>query len=247
MIENKEKTIEVKNLKINYRTMEPVKVKQLLKKVKRTNVEHAVKGVSFDVYKGEIVGLIGQNGSGKSTTLRCLAGIISPDEGSVNLFGNSVSLLAIGVGFQKELTGRVNIMLSGLLMGFSEKYIKSKMKEIIEFSELGKYIDKPVGSYSSGMHSRLAFAITAILDTDILLVDEVLSVGDARFKKKSHQKMKELIMDKDRTVIMISHSLETLKSMCDRVIWLHQGEINMVGEPKEVLKKYNEFMTSGVK
>lgn len=241
-----EKTIEVKNLKINYRTMEPVKLKQLLKPSKRTVREHAVKGVSFDIYKGEIVGLIGQNGSGKSTTLRCLAGIISPDEGTVNLFGNSVSLLAIGVGFQKELTGRVNIMLSGLLMGFTEKEIKSKMKEIIEFSELGKAIDKPVSSYSSGMHSRLAFAITAILDTDILLVDEVLSVGDARFKKKSHQKMKELIMDKDRTVIMISHNLDTLASMCNRIIWLHKGEINMVGKPKEVLKKYNEFMTSGI-
>lgn len=241
-----EKTIEVKNLKINYRTMEPVKLKQLFKPSKRTVREHAVKGVSFDIYKGEIVGLIGQNGSGKSTTLRCLAGIISPDEGQVNLFGNSVSLLAIGVGFQKELTGRVNIMLSGLLMGFTEKEIKSKMKEIIEFSELGKAIDKPVSSYSSGMHSRLAFAITAILDTDILLVDEVLSVGDARFKKKSHQKMKELIMDKDRTVVMISHNLDTLASMCNRIIWLHKGEINMVGKPKEVLKKYNEFMTSGI-
>lgn len=241
-----EKTIEVKNLKINYRTMEPVKLKQLFKPSKRTVREHAVKGVSFDIYKGEIVGLIGQNGSGKSTTLRCLAGIISPDEGTVNLFGNSVSLLAIGVGFQKELTGRVNIMLSGLLMGFTEKEIKSKMKEIIEFSELGKAIDKPVSSYSSGMHSRLAFAITAILDTDILLVDEVLSVGDARFKKKSHQKMKELIMDKDRTVVMISHNLDTLASMCNRIIWLHKGEINMVGKPKEVLKKYNEFMTSGI-
>ncbi len=242
-----EKTIEVKNLNINYRTMEPVKLKQLFKPGKRTSKEHAVKGISFDIYKGEIVGLIGQNGSGKSTTLRCLAGIISPDEGSVNLFDNSVSLLAIGVGFQKELTGRVNIMLSGLLMGFTEKEIKAKMDEIIEFSELGKYIDKPVGSYSSGMHSRLAFAITAILDTDILLVDEVLSVGDARFKKKSNKKMKELIMDKDRTVVMISHSLDTLASMCDRIIWLHKGEINMVGEPKEVLKKYNEFMTSGIK
>lgn len=242
-----EKTIEVRNLKINYRAMEPVKMKDLFKGGKRTTLEHAVRGVSFDVYKGEIVGLIGQNGSGKSTTLRCLAGIISPDEGTVELFGNSVSLLAIGVGFQKELTGRVNIMLSGLLMGFTEKEIKAKMKEIIEFSELGKYIDKPVSSYSSGMHSRLAFAITAILNTDIVLVDEVLSVGDARFKKKSHQKMKELIMDKDRTVIMISHSMDTLKSMCDRIIWMHQGEINMVGKPKEVLAKYNEFMTSGVK
>ena len=241
------KTIEVKNLKINYRAMEPVRVKDIFKCGKRTTLEHAVRGVSFEIYKGEIVGLIGQNGSGKSTTLRCLAGIISPDEGTVELFGNSVSLLAIGVGFQKELTGRVNIMLSGLLMGFTEKEIKAKMKEIIEFSELGKYIDKPVSSYSSGMHSRLAFAITAILNTDILLVDEVLSVGDARFKKKSHKKMKELIMDKDRTVIMISHSMDTIKNMCDRVIWMHQGEINMVGEPEEVLAKYNEFMTSGVK
>ncbi len=241
-----EKTIEVKDLKISYRTMEPIRMKSLLGGGKRIAVEQAVKGVSFDVHKGEIVGLVGQNGSGKSTTLRCLAGIISPDEGSVNLFNNSVSLLAIGVGFQKELTGRVNIMLSGLLMGFTEKEIEAKMDEIIEFSELGKYIDKPVSSYSSGMHSRLAFAITATLDTEILLIDEIFSVGDARFKKKSKKKMKELIMDKDRTVIMISHGLETLRSMCDRIIWLHQGEIKMMGKPDEVLDKYNEFMTSGI-
>ncbi len=240
-----EKTIEVKNLKIRYRTMEPIRLKSLFKG-KRVSKEEAVKGISFDIHKGEIVGLIGQNGSGKSTTLRCLAGIISPDEGSVNLFGNSVSLLAIGVGFQKELTGRVNIMLSGLLMGFSEKEIEAKMDEIIAFSELGKYIDKPVKSYSSGMHSRLAFAITAILDTEILLIDEIFSVGDARFKKKSNKKMKELIMDNNRTVIMISHSIETLRSMCDRIIWLHQGEIKMIGEPNEILDKYNEFMVSGV-
>ncbi len=240
-----EKTIEVKNLKIRYRTMEPIRLKTLFKG-KRVSKEEAVKGISFDIHKGEIVGLIGQNGSGKSTTLRCLAGIISPDEGSVNLFNNSVSLLAIGVGFQKELTGRVNIMLSGLLMGFSEKEIEAKMDEIIAFSELGKYIDKPVKSYSSGMHSRLAFAITAILDTEILLIDEIFSVGDARFKKKSNKKMKQLIMDRDRTVIMISHSIETLRSMCDRIIWLHQGEIKMIGEPNEILDKYNEFMVNGV-
>ena len=237
-----EKTIEVKNLKICYRTMEPVKLKSLFKG-KRVSREEAVKGISFDIHKGEIVGLIGQNGSGKSTTLRCLAGIISPDEGTVNLFNNSVSLLAIGVGFQKELTGRVNIMLSGLLMGFGEQEIQEKMDEIIAFSELGKFIDKPVKSYSSGMHSRLAFAITAILDTEILLIDEIFSVGDARFKKKSNKKMKELIMDNNRTVIMISHSTETLRSMCDRIIWLHQGEIKMIGEPNEILDKYNEFMT----
>ena len=127
-----------------------------------------------------------------------------------------------------------------------QKEIEAKMDEIIAFSELGKYIDKPVKSYSSGMHSRLAFAITAILDTEILLIDEIFSVGDARFKKKSNKKMKQLIMDRDRTVIMISHSIETLRSMCDRIIWLHQGEIKMTGKPDEVLDKYNEFMVSGV-
>lgn len=241
-----EKTVEVKDLKISYRTMNPFKLRKASKK-KKASREEAVKGISFDIYKGEIVGLIGQNGSGKSTTLRCIAGIISPDEGSVNLFGNSISLLAIGVGFQKELTGRTNIVLSGLLMGFTEKEIMAKMDEIIEFSELGKFIDKPVRTYSSGMYSRLAFAITATLDTDILLIDEVFSVGDARFKKKSNKKMKSLIMNKDRTVIMISHSLDTLRSLCDRVIWLDQGEIKMIGEPNEVLDKYNEYMVSEIK
>ncbi|MBR4117149.1 MAG: ABC transporter ATP-binding protein [Clostridia bacterium] len=241
-----EKTIEVKDLKISYRTMNPFKLRKS-SKAKKVSREEAVKGISFDIYKGEIVGLIGQNGSGKSTTLRCIAGIISPDEGSVNLFGNSISLLAIGVGFQKELTGRTNIVLSGLLMGFTEKEIMSKMDEIIEFSELGKFIDKPVQTYSSGMYSRLAFAITATLDTEILLIDEVFSVGDARFKKKSNKKMKSLIMDKDRTVIMISHSLDTLRSLCNRVIWLDQGKIKMIGEPNEVLDKYNEYMVSEIK
>lgn len=239
-----EKTVEVKDLKISYRTVKPFSLRKSSNK--KSSKEEAVKGISFDIYKGEIVGLIGQNGSGKSTTLRCVAGIISPDEGSVNLFGNSVSLLAIGVGFQKELTGRDNIMLSGLLMGFNEQEILSKMDEIIEFSELGKFIDRPVKSYSSGMYSRLAFAITATLDTQILLIDEVFSVGDARFKKKSNKKMKSLIMDKDRTVIIISHSLETLKSMCDRVIWLEQGEIKMIGEPQEVIDEYKEFMVGGI-
>lgn len=239
-----EKTVEVKDLRINYKTMNPVNIKNLkgLFKNGRLSTHHAVKGVSFDVYKGEIVGLIGQNGSGKSTTLRSIAGIISPDSGSINLFGHSVSLLAIGVGFQKELTGRANILLSGLLMGFTEEEIKAKTNEIIEFSELGKFIDKPVRTYSSGMHSRLAFAITAILDTEILLIDEVLSVGDARFKKKSNKKMKSLIMDKDRTVIIISHNLETLKSVCDRIVWMDKGEIMMIGTPEEVLPKYTEYM-----
>ena len=222
--------------------MNPFKLRKS-SKAKKVSREEAVKGISFDIYKGEIVGLIGQNGSGKSTTLRCIAGIISPDEGSVNLFGNSISLLAIGVGFQKELTGRTNIVLSGLLMGFTEKEIMAKMDEIIEFSELGKFIDKPVQTYSSGMYSKLAFSITAILETEIMLIDEVLSVGDAKFRKKSFDKMKSLIDNKDRTVIIVSHNSDTLKSLCDNILWIHDGEMKMLGTTEEVLPKYNEFMS----
>jgi ABC-type polysaccharide/polyol phosphate transport system ATPase subunit len=141
-----------------------------------------------------------------------------------------------------NLTGRENIMLVGMLLGFSEKQIKEKMQGIIEFSELGDFIDKPVRTYSSGMHSKLAFSITAILETDIMLVDEVLSVGDEHFKKKSLNKMKSLIGDENRTVLIVSHSIPTLQELCTRVMWMHDGEIKMIGEPAEVLAQYSEFM-----
>ena len=165
------------------------------------------------------MGIVGKNGSGKSTMLRALAGIFSADSGSIDLHGYSISLLAIGVGFQKALSGRENIYLSGMLLGFSEDQVKAKVGEIIEFAGLGKFIDMPVKTYSSGMYSKLAFSITAILETDIMLIDEVLSVGDAKFKKKSYQKMKELIMDKDRTVIIVSHSSDTIReSLHERAV-----------------------------
>ena len=198
--------------------------------------------MSFEVGKGGIFGIIGKNGSGKSTLLRAIAGVFSPNSGTIDLKGHTVSLMALGVGFKDNLTGRDNISLSGMLLGFSEAQIQDKMQEIIDFAEIGDFIDRPVRTYSSGMHSKLAFAITAMLETDIMLVDEVLSVGDERFKKKSLNKMKELITDKNRTVIIVSHSIETLKSMCDRVMWLHDGEIREIGEPAEVLKNYVEFM-----
>lgn len=150
--------------------------------------------------------------------------------------------MALGVGFKDNLTGRDNISLSGMLLGFSEKQIQDKMQEIIDFAEIGEFIDRPVRTYSSGMHSKLAFAITAMLETDIMLVDEVLSVGDERFKKKSFNKMKELISDKDRTVIIVSHSIDTLKSLCDRVMWIHDGEMKEIGEPNKVLDNYLKFM-----
>ena len=193
--------------------------------------------------KGQIMGIVGKNGSGKSTLLKTLSGIFSPDEGTVDLHGHSVSLLSIGVGFQKDLTGRENIFLSGMLLGFSEQQVAALVDEIIEFSELGKFIDRPVRTYSSGMYSKLAFSITSTLKTDIMLIDEVLSVGDAKFKKKSYAKMKELISDKERTVIIVSHNSDTIRKLCDSVLWMHEGKIKMQGDPQEVMQAYEEFMS----
>lgn len=239
-----EYAIEVKDLCINYKGLKSYSIKQNLLRGKKNKAEvfEAVKNVSFNVKKGEILGLIGKNGSGKSTMLRAIAGIFTPNSGSIDLHGNSVSLLAIGVGFQTELTGRENIMLSGMLLGFTEEQIKAKSQEIIEFSELGKFIDQPVRTYSSGMHSKLAFSITAILNTDIMLIDEVLSVGDARFKKKSYKKMKELITDENRTVVIVSHETKTIRELCHKVLWINDGEMMRYGDTEEVLTAYEEFM-----
>ncbi len=237
--------ISVKDVKIRYRMLNKVSFFRALmspNKFTKTEYFEAVKGVSFEVPKGQILGIVGKNGSGKSTLLRAIAGIFSPDEGEIDLHGNSISLLSIGVGFQNSLTGRENIYLSGMLLGFSRNQIEEKIEEIIEFSELGKFIDRPVKSYSSGMYSKLAFSITAILETDIMLIDEVLSVGDAKFKKKSYAKMKELISNEDRTVLIVSHSSETIKNLCDNVLWIHDGEMKMYGTTAEVLPKYDEFM-----
>ena len=241
----RENAIDVKDLHISYKCLKSFSIKRSLLQLKKTNTEvfEAVKGVSFSVKKGEILGIVGKNGSGKSTMLKAIAGIFSPDEGSIDLHGNSVSLLSIGVGFQKKLTGRENILLSGLLLGFSEEQVRAKMDEIINFAGLGKFIDMPVKTYSSGMYSKLAFSITAILEADIMLIDEVLSVGDAKFKKKSYNKMKELISNEDRTVVIDSHSPQQLQELCTSILWLHEGELRMQGETKEVLEAYEEFMS----
>ena len=241
---NKEEIeITVKDLHVYYRDMNRFSLKKNgLKGVGSGKIFKAVKGVSFEVPKGQILGITGKNGSGKSTLLRAISGIFSPDKGTINLHGNSISLLSIGVGFQKRLTGYENIFLSGLLLGFTKEQIKEKLDEIIEFSELGDFIYKPVRSYSSGMYSKLAFAITAILETDIMLIDEVLSVGDVHFKQKSYNKMKELISNEDRTVVIVSHSTKTLVELCDKVIWLHNGVIKDEGDPQTVMTKYEDFM-----
>lgn len=239
-----EYAIEVENLRVSYKGLKSYSIKKsflLGKRNKHTTFE-ALKGITFRLEKGEILGLVGKNGSGKSTLLKAIAGIFTPDCGTVNLHGNTVSLLAIGVGFQRELSGRENILLSGMLLGFSKEEILSKMDEIIAFSELGEFIDKPVRTYSSGMHSKLSFAITAILETDIILIDEVLSVGDTRFKRKSYAKMKELIGQENRTVVIVSHDRKAVSELCDKLLWIHDGELMQFGKTEEVLRAYDAFM-----
>lgn len=241
----KNTAIEVRNLCIDYI---PYKKKSIQKSLFKHTAEklemiHAVKNVSFSLEKGEILGIVGKNGSGKSTMLRAIAGIFVPDSGTIDLKGNSISLLSIGVGFTPELSGRENILLSGMLLGFSEEFIQQKMNSIIEFSELGNFIDYPVRTYSSGMYSKLAFSITASLETDIILIDEVLSVGDERFQKKSYKKMHDLISDNNRTVIIVSHNTETLRSLCSKVLWINNGELVKLGASEDVLNEYQRYMS----
>ena len=240
-----ENAIEVRNLHIRYKCLHNMSIRRSLFKLRKNKADvfEAVKGISFDVKKGEIVGLVGKNGSGKSTTLRAIAGIFSPDEGTIENYTDSLALLSIGVGFQTRLTGRENIYLSGMLLGYPKDKITEKMDEIISFAEIGKFIDMPVRTYSSGMFSKLAFSITAILEPKIMLVDEVLSVGDAKFRKKSGAKMQELIKDESRTVILVSHNSDAIRKFCDRVIWLHEGDIKMIGPTDEVMPVYDEFMS----
>lgn len=238
--------IDIKNVSIGYRNINQFSIHQLFGKAKEEKADpyfYAIKDVSFTVEQGEIIGIIGKNGSGKTTLLRAIAGIFQPNSGKIETYENRVSLMAIGVGFKPDITGRENILSSGMLMGFDERYIYSKLEEIIEFSELGDFIDKPVRTYSSGMYSKLSFAITAILDTDIMLIDEILSVGDEKFKKKSSSKMLELMKQEDKTVLIVTHGMDMLKDLCTRVIWINDGVIMQEGEPDEVIQQYLKYMS----
>lgn len=197
----------------------------------------ALNNVSFKVKKGETVGIIGRNGAGKSTILKVISGILKPTEGSVVCDGNVVPMLELGSGFDQDLTGRENIFLNGAILGYSEEFLNEKYNEIVEFSELGDFINVPIRNYSSGMLMRLAFSIAAVINPEILIVDEILSVGDAAFQEKSKKRMLEL-MSGGTTVLFVSHSLEQIKEMCSRVIWLEHGEVKMIGEAEEVCNAY---------
>ena len=197
----------------------------------------ALDHVSFSVEKGETLGLIGRNGAGKSTMLKVISGILKPTAGSVVTHGNIVPMLELGSGFDFDLTGRENVFLNGAILGYSEEYLKEKYEEIVAFSELGQFIEMPIRNYSSGMLARLAFSVAAMVQPEILIVDEILSVGDADFQAKSRARMMEL-MGGGTTVLFVSHSLDQIVEMCSRVIWLESGRIRMEGRTEEVCEAY---------
>lgn len=197
----------------------------------------ALRNVSFDIYQGETLGVIGRNGAGKSTLLSVLSGIIAPDEGKVDLTSGRASLLSLQVGFVKELSGRDNALLGSLLLGVDYRTAIRRLEDVIAFAELADAIEQPFETYSSGMRARLGFSVAYHAQPDIVLLDEVLGVGDAAFKKKSSQAMKELIAS-NRTVVLVSHSTETILEHCDRVLWLDKGQVRALGAPEDVVKKY---------
>lgn len=197
----------------------------------------ALRNISFSVCEGEVLGIIGRNGSGKSTLLKIISGILKPTEGSVRCAGNIVPMLELGSGFDMEMTGRENIFLNGAILGYSEAFLKEKYDEILAFSELGEFINVPIRNYSSGMLARLAFSVATVVDPQILIVDEILSVGDEVFQEKSRARMMEL-MGGGTTVLFVSHSLSQIREMCHRVLWLDRGEQKMFGETEAVCDAY---------
>ncbi|MGA9287733.1 MAG: ABC transporter ATP-binding protein [Anaerobacillus sp.] len=235
----KKDIIEVKDLWVSYPEHSDNPMKQLFSKNKKQF--WALKGLDFTVKKGEVLGIIGRNGSGKSTLLKLMSGLIEPDKGNYQVEGKRPMLLSLGAGFQPELSGIENIYLNALLLGNRKKKIDDNLEAIIEFSELDDFIYKPVRTYSSGMRARLAFSTAIMLDPEILLIDEVLGVGDSAFQKKCKDAILEKIQQ-DRTVILVTHSSGLVKQICDRVVWIHRGEQKAVGDTKEIVEQYDEFM-----
>lgn len=238
-----EKIIEVQNVSMRFRMandrISSIKeyLVQLLRGKLKYNEFEALKGVSFDVNRGEVVGLIGHNGAGKSTMLKVISGILKPTEGSVTVRGNIAPMLELGSGFDFDMTGRENIFLNGAILGYSEEFLKSKYDEVVAFSEIGQFIDVPLRNYSSGMIARLAFSIATVVVPEVLIVDEVLSVGDADFQQKSCRRMMEL-MSGGTTVLFVSHSLPQIRRMCNRVLWIEHGQVQMFGEAQAVCDAY---------
>lgn len=235
--------IKADNISVKYlMTYDRVKsIKEYLVQMVKGKIHYeefwALQNISFEVKRGEVLGIIGHNGAGKSTLLKVISGILKPTSGTVQVNGVVVPMLELGSGFDFDLTGRENIFLNGSILGYSEKFLKEKYDEIVEFSELGQFIDVPLRNYSSGMVMRLAFSIATVVQPDILIVDEILAVGDADFQEKSKKRMLEL-MGGGTTVLFVSHSLAQIREMCDKVLWLDHGQMKMIGDTQTVCDAY---------
>lgn len=249
LLENKEDdnvAIELKNVSLSFKigndkidNLKEYVIRTLNRTKEKKTIFKATDNVSFKIYKGEKVGIIGFNGAGKSTLLKIISGVYAPDEGEVIINGNIAPLLSLGAGFDKNYSGRENIFLNGAILGYNEEFLKSKYDEILEFSELGDFINLPVKNYSSGMLSKLGFSIATIVEPDILILDEVLGVGDINFRKKSKEKLKSL-MASNTTVLLVSHSINEIRNICDKAIWINHGKLVDYGEVNSVCDKYEE-------
>ena len=239
--------IRVEDVTVTYRTSlekAPTLKSTLLRLGRRERVIReiwALKGVSFTVPHGMVLGVVGANGAGKSTLMRTVAGILPPTSGRVEVHGRVSTLLSLGVGFNRKLTGRQNVVLGGLAAGLTRAELAEKYDEIVDFAELEEFMDMPMRTYSAGMYGRLAFAVAVTMHPDILIIDEALSVGDARFRRKSFERMRELCGE-DRTILLVSHALGSIEKLCDEAIWLDKGRIEMWDEPHAVVEAYTDFL-----
>jgi ABC-type polysaccharide/polyol phosphate transport system ATPase subunit len=242
--------ISVEDVSVTYRTSlerAPTLRSTVLKLGRREKIVReieAVRGVTFDVPHGTVLGIVGANGAGKSTLVRTIAGILPPSMGRVEVHGRVSTLLALGVGFNKNLSGRDNVRLGGLAAGLKRAQLAEKYDDIVEFAELEQFMDMPMRTYSSGMYGRLAFSVAVMMEPDILLIDEALSVGDAKFRRKCARKMQELC-SQDRTVVLVSHALGTIQELADQAIWMDHGQLRMWDDPDSVVNAYTEFLEVG--
>jgi ABC-type polysaccharide/polyol phosphate transport system ATPase subunit len=239
--------IRVQDVSVTYRTpleRAPTLKSTVLRLGRRQRIireVEAIKNVSFEVPHGKVMGVVGANGAGKSTLMRTVAGILPPTTGRVDVHGRVSTLLSLGVGFNRKLTGRENVVLGGLAAGLTRAELAEKYEEIVEFAELEEFMDMPMRTYSSGMYGRLAFAVAVTMHPDILIIDEALSVGDARFRRKSFERMRDLCSE-DRTILLVSHSLGSIEELCDQAIWMHKGKMRMWDEPATVVHAYAKFL-----
>jgi teichoic acid transport system ATP-binding protein len=242
--------ISVENLSVTYRTTVERKptlrnrLRQLGRRQRIVREIKAVRDVTFAVPHGMVLGIVGINGAGKSTLMRTVAGILPPTSGRVQVHGRVSTLLALGVGFNSDLSGRENVVLGGLAAGLTRDQLAAKYDQIAQFAELGDAMDLPMRKYSSGMYGRLAFSVAVNMEPDILLIDEALSVGDPRFRRKSFEKMRELCGEAG-TILVVSHALKNIRKLCDEVLWLHEGQIMMRDEPGAVIEAYRRFLDIG--